>query len=281
MSKFLSWQLWLICLLRLAKALFPAEMVLFVFSLTTFKKLKDSRMMRWLLIFLICDLGVRMIVFFGGVPFTGRYFYPFAITIAIFAAAGIIPLVDFLVFLDEKTLNKKLKHKKFQIFALIVIIIGVSYSIKALLPRNDKPWLQTIPAAIKHIAPPGKTPVIMSNNLDERFGYYAGTDELYIIDPDDDWRMLKRFQTASDSKFKYLDDKRGITNLVDKIKLIGAERVFIIMYLDKNQSTPSDTELQEKLPGIKLFGTFTDRKKRVYKLYTISDKTKDNSEKKK
>lgn len=268
MSKFLSWKLWLIFLHRLAKALFPAEIALFVFSLANFKKLKESRFLRWLLIFLVCDLGVRMVLFFGGVPFTGRYLYPFAITIAIFAVAGLVPLVTFL---DEKILQKKLTDRKFQMYALIILIIGVSYSIKALLPRNDKPWLQAMPAAIRQFCPAGKTPVIISNNLDERFGYYAGTEEMYILKPEKDWLLMKRFEDEEDSKFLPLDKKRGIPNLAEKINQMGADRVFIFMYLDKNESTPSDTELTQGLPGIQFKGKYTDRKKRVYKLYTITN----------
>jgi len=262
----LSLKMWLILLERVFRAIFPAELVLLPFSLKNFKLLKSSPIMRLLVIFLICDFGIRTILFFSAVPFSQRYFYPFSVTVIIIAASGIIPFVEII---SSKILKKTSEIEKFSLYFLLLAIIGISYSLKAIRPRNDKPWLQMIPAAIKHLTPEGKSPVIISNNLDERFGYYAGTTEVYQLYPRKNWLLMKNIQIEEGSDWAPFDKKRGIDNLAEKIKQIGTERVFIIMKVAKNGTSESDTELNEKLPGIKHTGTFTDRKKRVFKLYTI------------
>jgi hypothetical protein len=267
MNSLLSLKMWFLLLKRLFIAIFPAELVLIPFAVKSFKLLKSSAVMRLLIIFLIVDLGVRTLLFFSAVPFSQRYFYPFAITISIIAASGFIPLVHFI---SSKILKRTSTIQKFTLSALLIVIVGVSYSLKALKPRNDKPWLQMIPTAIKQLTPENKTPVIICNDLDERFGYYAGTTDLYQLHPDKKWLLLKRVQTEEDSDWAPLDQKRGIHNLAEKIKQMGSERVFIIMKVEKNGTSESDIELNEKFPGITLTGTFTDRKKRVFKLYTIN-----------
>ena len=161
---------------------------------------------------------------------------------------------------------------KFNLYFLLIIIIGLSYSLKTLRLRNDKPWLQMIPAAIKQLTPPDTTPVIICNDLDERFGYYAGTTEMYRLDPDKKWLLMKRAATETGSRWAPLDNKRGIENLSAKIAEMGMERVFIILKVGKDGNSESNSELMEKLPGINLSGRFTDRKKRVFKLYTIKER---------
>lgn len=222
--------------------------------------------MRLLVIFLLGDLGVRTLLFFSAVPFSQRYFYPFSVTITIIAATGIIPLVEII---STKIIRKSSEINKFAIYALLITVIGVSYTLKAIHPRNDKPWLQMIPAAIRKLTPENKTPVIISNNLDERFGYYAETTELYQIHPEQNWLLMKRVPNKDDSEWEPLDQQRGISNLAEKIEKIGSNRVFIILKVEKSGTSESDIELNEKLPGINLSGTFTDRKKRRFKLYTI------------
>jgi len=268
MNSLLSFKMWLIFIHRIFNALFPADLILLVFSLSSYKKLKESKALRFFSIFLVCDLGVRGVIFFAGVPFSGRYLFPFAVAIAILAAFGIIPLVEIL----QKVILKvkcNIKINTFYLYAILIIIIGISYSIKALLPRNDKPWLQRIPAAIKKLVPEGKTPVIISNKLDERFGYYADTTQIYMLDPAKNWVLMEKVKTDTDSKFIACSRKRGIANLAEKINELGAERVFIIMRVGKDGNSVPNTELLKKLPGIHLSGTFTDRKKRILKLYSI------------
>lgn len=268
MKALLSFKMWLILLGRIFSAIYPAELVLLPFSWKSFKLLKTSSIMRLLIIFLIGDLAVRTFLFFTGIPFSQRYFYPFAVTIAIIAASGLIPLVNII---SEKILKKTSETQKFTIYALLVIIVGVSYSLKAINPRNDKPWLQAIPAAIKTLTPDNKTPVIICNKLDERFGYYAGTTELYKIYPRENWQLMKKIKTETYSKWTPLDKKRGIQNLAKKINQIGSDRVFIILKVAKSGTSNADVELNKELPGLHLTGTFTDRKKRVLKLYTVKE----------
>ena len=222
--------------------------------------------MRLLVLLLIGDLGVRTLLFFSAVPFASRYFYPFAIIIAIIAASGITPLVNII---SEKIIKKKTEIHKFTLYAILILIVGVSYSLKAIKPRNDKPWLQMIPSAIKQLTPDNKTPVIISNKLEERFGYYAGTSEFYIIDAEKDWILTKKILTEEDSNWVPFDKKRGIKNLAKQINNLGSDRVFIIFQVEKSGTSKADKELNDQLPGIHLTGTFTDRKKRVFKLYTI------------
>lgn len=288
MSTFLSLKMWLIFLHRLIKAMFPAEIVLLIFSWQSFKRLKDSVSMRFLTLFLICDLIARMVIFFAGVPFSGRYFYPLSVTIAIFAAAGITPFIGFLhrlmrntqkveesnspklyKFFNSNIIRKTARITEFQLYAFIILVIGISYSLKALHPRNDKPWLQMIPSKIKQLTPENSKPVIISNYMDERFGYYAGTTELYILKPDDNWNLLKRVKTENDSKWISFDNKRGIESFADKISKLNSNSIFIILRVGKDGNSPANTELIDKLPRLKLVKEFTDRKKRKLKLYML------------
>ncbi len=266
MKALLSFKMWLILLERIFSAIYPAELVLLPFSWKSFKLVKTSPIMRLLILFLIIDLGVRTLLFFTGIPFSQRYFFPFAVTVAIIAASGLIPLVNII---SEKILKTTSATQKFTIYALLIIIIGVSYSLKAINPRNDKPWLQVIPVAIKTLTPENKIPVIISNKLDERFGYYAGTTELYKIYPKKNWQLMKKIKTETYSKWSPLDKKRGIQNLADKINQIGSDRVFIILKVEKSGTSKADVELNKELRGLHLTGTFTDRKKRVLKLYVV------------
>lgn len=265
MKPFFSIKLWFIFLHRVLKAIYPADIVLIIFVIPEFKKIMKSRAMRFMVIFLLCNLGVRLVPFFACVPFTQRYFFPFAVNIAILATYGIVNLVDFL---DKKIINGRIKISKFQLYALLLLIIGLSYTAKALMPRNDKPWLQMIPDAIKQFIPAGKKPIIISNDLDERWGYYAGTDQLYRLHPEKDWQLMKQVRVGREYRWEEFDDKRGIPNLVEKIRQLGADRVFIILKVEKSGTSESEKELVDNFPGINLAGSFTDRKKRVFKLYT-------------
>lgn len=265
MKPFFSIKLWLIFLHRMAKAIYPADMVLMVFALPELKKIKESRAMRFLVIFLLCNLAVRLVPFFACVPFSERYFFPFAVNIAILATYGISNLVEFL---DTKIIKGKIKVSKFQLYALLVLIIGLSYTAKALMPRNDKPWLKMIPAAMKRFVPTGKTPIIISNDLDERWGYYAQTNQLYRLHPEQDWLLMKQVRVGREYRWEEFDEKRGIPNLQEKIESLGMDWVFIILKVEKSGTSKSEKELVEKFTDIHLVGTFTDRKKRVFKLYT-------------
>ena len=266
MSSLFSLKMWWIFFLRLLKVIYPAELVLLPFAYKSFKLIKTSPYMRFMIVFLICDLGARAVIFFAGVPFSQRYFYPFAVIVAIFATSGIIPFVDIL---SVKVLKRTSEMQKFNLYFFLIIVIGLSYSMKALRPRNDKPWLQAISSVIKQLSPPNTTPVIICNHLDERFGYYAGTTEMYQLYPSKDWLLMKRVKTENDSRWVPFDNKRGIKNLSAKIAKMNPERVFIILRVGKDGNSESNTQLTENLPGINLVGRFTDRKKRIFKLYTI------------
>lgn len=266
MKPFFSIKLWCIFFFRLIKVIYPADLVLIIFALPEFKRLKESRTMRFLLIFLVCNVGVRLVPFFACVPFTQRYFYPCAINIAILAAYGIVNLVEFL---DTKIIKKKIKITQFHLYSLLIIIIGIAYSAKALNPRNDKPWLQVIPAVITKIIPSEKVPIIISNDLDNRWGYYADTEELYQLDPEQDWLLMKPIRVGFEYRWVEFDQQRGISNLAEKINAMGKDRVFLILRVDKNGESPSNSSLLKQYPEIYLKGTFKDRKKRVFKLYSF------------
>lgn len=268
--KLLNIKLWLILLERLFLAIYPAELVLIPFSIKSLKQLRASAILHLLFIFLLVDVGIRTLLFFSAVPFSQRYFFPFAVTVSILVVAGFNPLVDFI---SKKVIRKTSEAAKFTLAAVLIFTIGLSYSLKALSPRKDKPWLQMIPATIKQLTPPNSTPVIISNELDERFGYYADSHEMYRVHPDKKWLLMKRKKIKEDNDWAPFDQKKGISNLAEKINEMGSNRVFIILKVEKNGTSDADKELSENLPDIFLAGTFTDRKKRVFKLYTIK-KTK-------
>ena len=268
MNSLLSFKMWGIFLHRLINACFPAEVVFLIFSKETFKRVKDSRALRVLLIFIFSDLLIRMVVFFAGIPFSGRYLLPWTIGVLIVCGAGLTPLVSFVSSKIPERINK---ISQFHIYAFIVFGIMTGYSIKALHPRNDKPWLQAIPAKIRSIATAGVKPVIITNYMDERFGYYAGTTSLYELKISENWNLLKKVKKGNDARWQSFDHKRGIENLNNKIERLGKQRVFIIVRLKKHGKSKTDMAILEKLPGIKLVKTFTDRKKRKLNLYSFRE----------
>lgn len=264
MKSLLSIKMWFAFFARILKALFPAEMVLFIFAVPSLKDLKKSRMLRLLVLFILTTLAVRLIPFFAGAPFSGRYFLPFAVGIAIFATSGMIPLVKLL----KSIIVKYFGHcNAFYIYFVLIAIIGVSYSLKALRPRNDKPWLQMIPKAIKHFSTSSAPPIIVSNNLDERFGYYANTTELYKLDFKKNWLLTKQFSNGNDSKWQPTNNHRGIDNLFAEFARIGKDKIFIIVRVPKKERSILADELCEYDKTLSLIGTFTDRKKRKFELY--------------
>jgi len=264
MKSLLSIKMWFAFFARILRAIFPAEMILIIFAIPSLKDLKKSRMLRLLIIFILTTLAVRLIPFFAGAPFSGRYFLPFAVGVAIFAVSGITPLVKII---ESLILKKFRKCNVFYIYFILISIIGVSYSLKALRPRNDKPWLQMIPKAIKQFSTSSEVPIIVSNDLDERFGYYANTTELYKLNFKKDWLLTKQFSDGNDSKWKPTNKHRGIDNLFAEFARIGKDKIFIIVRVPKKERSILAEKLCNYDKTLSLIGTFTDRKKRKFELY--------------
>ncbi|MCK5844515.1 MAG: hypothetical protein KAG97_07395, partial [Victivallales bacterium] len=261
---FLSLKLWGIFLHRLVNASFPAEIGFLLFSKKTFTRIKESRATRVLVVFIFCDLCVRMIVFLAGVPFSGRYFLPWTAGVAILAGGGFVPMVEFI---HSKILANRFSISRHHIYAFIILGVAIGYSIKALHPRNDKPWLRSIPAKIRSMTPDDATPVIISNYQDTRFEYYARPALFLCLKPDENWTLLGKVKRGDTVVWRAIDRKRGLTNLAGKIDRFGKRLVFIIFRLKKHGESRSAIEMLEKLPGVKLASTFSDRKKRRFNLY--------------
>ena len=136
------------------------------------------------------------------------------------------------------------------------------------MPRNDKPWLQAIPKAISYFNKTGKQPVIISNDLDGRFGYYANTKALYELKVQQNWTMYHSERRGEYDNLvpKYL---KSSAEFEKKIDSFGRERCFIIWRAGRKGYIIDDQILQKSFPNIKLLGVFKDKKKRVFKLYQL------------
>jgi len=264
MNSVFSIKLWLIFLRRMMLSCYPAEVAFLLFSKKTFLRVKESRVLRVILIFIVCDLSVRAIVFFAGVPFSGRYLIPWTIGLALLAGGGAASFADFAA--------KTARVSKNIVLLVAFSAIAIGYSVKALHPRTDKPWLREIPARIKALTPEGMEPVIMASYMDERFGYYADTNRLVELRPGDDWTILVRKRRPGGYAYsRWTPVGKGLDGLGRLIRGLGRSRVFIILRVDDGGCPASKVEELERLPGLTLDSTYTDKKKRRFNLYRFSE----------
>ena len=237
MNSLLSLEMWGIFISRILDAIFPFEWFFLAFFIlyiiaknknNTISKLFGpekipgfninfkSPVLIFIVLFILCDLGIRGMVFFAGIPFSGRYFIPFSISISIFAAAGIIPISNCIA----TKIPLKNKPSVHIIIILMLIAIVLSYSAKTLRPHFDKPWLQTFGRLIKENTGKNEKAVILSNKLDERYGYYGNTELFIQFQTGKTWTIQKKIKNKNASRWILCKQTSNLNIFLEKLKQI-------------------------------------------------------------
>ena len=264
MNTVFSLRLWLIFLRRIMLSCYPAEVAFLLFSRKTFARIKESRALRVVLVFIVCDLAVRAVVFFAGVPFSGRYFLPWTVGFALLAGGGFEPLAEFAA--------TRTRVSKNIVGIVVFCAIAIGYSIKALHPRKDKPWLQAIPAKIRSLTPEEMEPVIISNYMDGRFGFYADTSRLILLQPEKEWALyVQRRRCGGDVQWSQLKRDVGLKGLRGLVFGLNNQRVFIILRVDSHGASSDQVAELESLSCLRVVESYADRKGRRFKLYAFSN----------
>jgi len=305
MTTFLSPDMWLIFTGRLLDSIYPAEFVFLAFmvlsiylSLSKKSKLKffhnliipinsnkngtlqfhirnifSNRIFFFLLTFIFCDLAVRTLIFFAGVPFSGRYFIPFSISFTIISTAGIFPLSEFI--------SKLAQYCKFELppwkaLFFILLIIFSAYSTKALLPHFDKQYLKVFGSAIKQNSMNSSNVIILTNNLDERVGYYSGTENFLSFNINNHkWILRKKIKNKNAYKWKIANNAENCQQFISILKnelhskIIKSEnlKLFVIIRTYKNKKLNQKLTNFEKQPQMHKIKALPTTKNRVIKLY--------------
>ncbi len=262
MNSMLSFKLWWIFLQRMIGSLYPANIIFLLFLYPVREKIKLSRPMIFLILLLIVDLILRMVIFFSGVPFSGRYFLPSMIILTVCTGVGMLAFIQFI----SKYLIKKFpKLTEKHITIAVVLIILFAYSGKALHHSNDKKWLKDVSSLIKSNILPGKRAVILSNYEENRFAYYSGCDEMLLFAPGKNFQIRRRVRDGNDNR--WLIESKGVNAFNNYINT-SPSQLFII-YRIKKVDLASSTE--NLFPQMELIGQFKD-KRRKYQ-YLVFKKT--------
>lgn len=247
MSPMLDISLWGSLLDRVNEAIFPVFVVFLCFSFFARKYFKDIPALRLLLITFGFGLAYRMLVFFIGVPFPKRYFYPLACTGIILATPGFIALCRILY---ERVVSKfpkwKIGYEHFVFYG--IVIVSLICAGKGLNPDFDKAWINEIADEINTHCPPGTQPILITNSSDHRIAYYAGAFYLYYTFPPNPVFYINRNGKLIQNSKKSingaivtlgtgpiagqtiaLDMPSGLANLGKNIEELGGERVFFLM----------------------------------------------------
>ncbi|OGV39612.1 MAG: hypothetical protein A2020_02800 [Lentisphaerae bacterium GWF2_45_14] len=247
MTPLLNIYLWMSFFDKITEAIFPVFMVFLCFSYLGRKAFKDASALRFLIITLLFGLGYRMLVYFIGVPFPKRYFYPLACTGIILATPGFMVLSK--IIYDRVVLrfkNFKLSYNNFVFYCIVIVsLICVG---KGLNPDFDKAWITEIADEIKKRCPPGSEPVLITNSNDHRIAYYAGALYFYYSLPPNPIHYINKNGKFIEYHKKSVngaitvvgtgkiagnvvtaDMPLGFKNLGSNIETLGGERVFFIM----------------------------------------------------
>lgn len=176
MHAIFSFEMWLILIDRFFSNFLPIIPVLLFFAWRERGTLKHSRGTELLLAFAFCDLSIRLLLFFGGIPYQGRYLHPLIIISCPFAALGFFGLLKFLESFSAK-FKWLTRDNCIKVFCAVII---VAHGGKALSPPDRKVWLNEIPECIRKACPPGAKPVLISEFPDIRTAYYAGAEHLAL-----------------------------------------------------------------------------------------------------
>jgi hypothetical protein len=195
--------------------------------------------------------------------------------LTIFAAAGIFPLSEFI---SKTAMKFNLKISPWKCMSLILIITFFAYSAKALLPHFDKPFLKKFGTIVKKKTPEGNIAVILTNKIDERFGYYGGTENfLKFYRYNDKWFLKKKVRNKNASKWIIAgnaDSLEAFINLVKRelaLEFPGQKNIslFVIIRSSRNQSVNKHLELFEKYSKMQFIRSLPASKGRSMNLYEL------------
>ena len=231
--------------------------------------LRRSNGLTLLLSVLFCDLLARMIPFFAGIPFSHRYFYPFAALATPLAALGFVALSDAL----HRPISAKFPSlSKNKLSVLFLGVACLAYSGKALMPRQDKKWLRNVPYAILKATPKGEKPVLYTNYLDTRLAYYSGAD-LRQCFPKENFQVMELTPRQNRNNYYWKTTSKGIRKFRRRIESLGA-RAFLLVRAKRAEKDASLAEIQHFM---RVVATFSDERRKWR--FTLLQGDFDNSSK--
>ena len=293
MNSIFSPTLWLIFFQRIINVLYPAQFICLLFlaylalepfiatlvqrifrkhipliqndsgtpaRLDVFNTLRGAKGLSLVLAILTCDLLMRIIPFFAGIPFSHRYLYPFAIMSTFFAAIGLTTLSDSL----WQPLSRKFtKLSKNGMLLILLTIVFLAYAGKSLRPKTDKKWLLEIPTLIRSKTPKGEKAILFSNYLDMRLEYYSGA-ELRQCDPKNDFLIMKPIYPKNGNNYIWRPVSTGAANFKKQVRELG-ERLFLLIRRKRKEQDIVSSKIS---PIMRNIATFSDgRRKWVFSLY--------------
>lgn len=209
MSALLSVRLWLILLGRILKASHPLTFGLAMYQLwvarSRWRALVVDSGVRLFFLFLVADLAIRALMFFGGVKYQTRYFLTLTVCLVVLAGMGAVNLSGAL----EPWLARIRRPRLPGSLVIVLTVIFLFNAGKALIPRLDSPWFVEIPKAIKASCPEDGKPVLISMIPDPRYAYYAGADYL----------QFSKEQNQSPGAVMFLSDASGTVTRLGKKEL--------------------------------------------------------------
>ena len=263
MNSLFSFKLWLIFLQRFIDALYPANLIFLIFLYPVRKKIKLSRPVIFILLLLLIDLAIRLVSFFSGIPFAGRYFYPSMIIITIFTGVG---MLSFIQFLHRLLVKKFPKMTESHIAVAVFLIILFAYSGKAIHSSNDKKWLRDISSLIKKHISPGERAVILSNYEENRFVYYSGCSEMLLFSPENNFQIRRRIPHGNDTVWQI--NSNGMKSFKNYINTIPSQ--LFVIYRIKDSVPPAQPEIL--FPGMSLIGKYLDKRRKHTYTYLVFQK---------
>lgn len=178
MKALLLLSLWLTFAGTMLEGLFPTMWVLIPLGVAALWK-KSLKPAFWMYAaFMGVDLGVRVALFFSGVPFQRRYFYLLAAVACVLAAKG-IPMAAKMIGAAPK-LPSWLRDEKRRVALVCAVVFFINVP-KGLNPHFNKVWMREVPEVIRRSAPAGKKPILLTTFGDPRMAYYAGAEHMRFM----------------------------------------------------------------------------------------------------
>lgn len=283
MSAVFNINLWLIFLERLVDSTFPMFFIFTVLTCFSIKRLRKNKILFAVLLVLLISLSIRIILFFGGVLFSDRYFALISFLLVILSVPGVFVFSSFSANFAEKKLKKHISKKKITLI-LSVVMIGICV-INACLPRFDKIWINEIGEKIQsELGPnPDYKPILITNLRDNRPSYYAGAeymkytcskDALHIIENDTAVKIASQEGIIAEDgrgKFERLmivdeDFKNGRKGFIRQINSFKNPNVFFLYCGNSDEFEAKYGNLQVEFPLVRIFST-EDESGDKYNLY--------------
>ena len=207
----------------------PAVFVVGILGLIVYsKKLFGNKLIRFLTILLVFDIGLKSFKFLKTGMLTERYLFITVVIFNIFAAVFIV--------LGSMVVQKKLKlfigkyHLKYSIRQIIVFLFGVIIVVmlcQNFNPRFDKSWIKDIAVEIEKTSSGSDRPIILCNAMDERIGYYAKADMLQV--------NLKNFMIYNNNKYnekkyyKLIRKPGSVFSFMINLHSLGANNIYFFI----------------------------------------------------